>query len=326
MNRVVVVFTGGTIAMRVDPAAGGAVPTLDGAAILARTGGLERIAQVEPIDWGLIPASHLSFGQIIDLAGTLRRQLDRPEIHGAVVVQGTDVIEETAFALDLLVPGGKPVVITGAMRTASDDGYDGPDNLRDAVRVAADGAARHQGALVAFAGRILAADDVAKVHTTAYAAFAARNEGPVGRIAGGHVRIERRRGRRRWLSSLPVAAVEPVDLVTAVVGADGRQLRLLRGGGARGIVVAATGAGITHPDLLGAAREAMEAGVPVVLATRCPSGESSATYAFPGGGAEWLRAGAIAAGSLGPLQARIALALALGAGADLVELRRFFAG
>ena len=42
MARVAVVFTGGTISMVVDPVAGGAVPALDGAAILARTPGLDR--------------------------------------------------------------------------------------------------------------------------------------------------------------------------------------------------------------------------------------------------------------------------------------------
>ncbi len=135
MSRVAVVFTGGTIAMQRDPEAGGAVPTLAGAAILERTSGLEAIATVDAVDWGLVPASHLSFAQLLDLAATVRTSLARADVAGAVVVQGTDVIDETAFALDLLVPGSKPIVVTGAMRTSDDDGYDGPTNLRDAVRL-----------------------------------------------------------------------------------------------------------------------------------------------------------------------------------------------
>jgi len=160
MNQVAVVFTGGTISMQVDSLAGGAVPVLDGAAILARTEGLAAIADVVPVDWGLVPASHLSFAHILDLAATVRRALEPPGVVGAVVVQGTDTIEETAFALDLLTPGSKPVVVTGSMRNAGDDGYEGPANLRDAVRLAATPEARHQGALVALAGTILAGDDV----------------------------------------------------------------------------------------------------------------------------------------------------------------------
>ena len=58
MPTVAVVFTGGTISMGFDPVAGGNVPTLDGAAILARTPGLDAIADVVPIDRGLKPASH----------------------------------------------------------------------------------------------------------------------------------------------------------------------------------------------------------------------------------------------------------------------------
>ena len=234
MNRVSVVFTGGTIAMRRDPTAGGAVPTLDGAAILERTAGLDAIAAVEAVDWGLVPASHLSFAQVLDLAATVRAQLARPGIAGAVVVQGTDVVDETAFALDLLVPGPKPIVVTGAMRTADDDGYDGPTNLRDAVRLAAAPAARHQGAMVVLGGTILAGDDAIKTHTSAYGAFASANEGPLGRIVGEGVRLDRRRGRRRWLPSIPDAAVEPIDLVTHVLGQDGRPLAAGRRGGESG--------------------------------------------------------------------------------------------
>jgi L-asparaginase len=325
MSRIAVVFTGGTISMRRDPVAGGAVPALDGAGILARTHGLDAIAGVEAIDWGLVPASHLSFAQLLDLAATVRAQLERPAIDGAVVVQGTDVVDETAFALDLLVPGAKPIVVTGAMRTADDDGYDGPANLRDAVRLAAAPAARHQGAMVVIGGTILAGDDAIKSHTNAYEAFASANEGPLGRISGGRVHLDRRRGRRRWLPTIPEAAAEPIDLVTHVLGQDGRPIRLAVAGGSRGIVVAASGAGNTHPDVLVAATEAMTAGLPVVLTTRSPHGEAAATYAFPGGGARWTEAGAILAGPLGGPKARIALALGLGAGLDSDGLRQLFA-
>ncbi|MET1231242.1 MAG: asparaginase domain-containing protein, partial [Candidatus Limnocylindrales bacterium] len=199
MSRVAVVFTGGTISMRRDPQAGGAVPVLDGARILELTAGLDAIARVDAVDWGLIPASHLSFAQLLDLAATVRAQLARVEVAGAVVVQGTDVIDETAFALDLLVPGSKPVVVTGAMRTADDDGYDGPTNLRDAVRLAAAPSARHQGAMVVMGGAILAGDDALKLHTDAYGAFGSANDGPLGSVVAGRVRLDRRRSRRRWL-------------------------------------------------------------------------------------------------------------------------------
>jgi L-asparaginase len=325
MSRVAVVFTGGTIAMRHDPSAGGAVPTLDGSAILALTPGLGAIAEVEPIDWGLVPASHLRFEQILDIARILERTLTRDEVDGAVVVQGTDTIEETAFCFDLLVRSEKPVVVVGAMRNASEDGYEGPSNLRDAVRCAADPRSREQGTLVVMAGSILAADDATKTHPEAYDTFRGRDLGPLGRVSRDEVLLARRRSRRRVLERIPDNAADEVALIIAVVASDGRLLRLAVEAGSPGVVVAATGAGNTDPDLLAAAEEAMARGVPVVLTTRCPAGRVTAAYGFPGGGAAWARAGAMFAGHLSGPKARVALALGLGAGLDDAGLRRLFA-
>ncbi|MGZ3632008.1 MAG: asparaginase [Candidatus Limnocylindrales bacterium] len=326
MARVAVLFTGGTISMRQVEQGGGAVPTLDGAALLATVPGLEAIAEVEPIDWGLVPASHLSFAQLLELAGLLRAALARPEIEGAVVVQGTDVIDETAFAFDLLVPGHKPVVVTGAMRNAGEDGYEGPLNLRAAVRCAAAPDLRGQGALVVLGGRILPADDALKVHTTAYAAFEAPNDGPLGAVTDEAVHVTRQRLGRRALAPLPDRAAEPIPLLTAHIASDGALLRLAQRDGARGFVVAATGSGNTHPDLLAAAREAMAAGTPVALASRCGAGGVRPAYGFPGGSLTWARAGALLAGTLSGPKARIALALGLGAGLDEPGLRALLAG
>ncbi|MFI5261839.1 MAG: asparaginase [Candidatus Limnocylindrales bacterium] len=326
MARVVALFSGGTISMEYDAAAGGAVPSLDAAAILARTDGLSAIAEVEPIDWGRLPAAHFSFAQLLDQAARLRTALIDPTVVGAVVVQGTDVMEETALAFDLLVPGAWPIIVTGAMRNAGQDGYDGPQNLRDAVRCAADPAARGMGAAVVMGGLVLPADDVVKVDTVAHAAFVCPNDGPLGHVSDGGLRLTRSRLRRPALPRLPTAAAEPIALVAAAMGTDGALLRAALAAGARGIVVIAPGSGNTHPDVLAAAVEAMVAGVPVVLASRVLAGGVRPTYAFPGGGVTWARAGAILAGTMNGPKARIALALALGAGATDAQLRALFGG
>jgi L-asparaginase len=326
LARVAVVFTGGTISMGFDPVAGGNVPTLDGAAILVRTPGLDAIAEVVPIDRGLTPASHFSFADVLAIGGAVQSTLDDPAVDGLVVVQGTDTIEEWAFGLDLLLPTEKPVVIVGAMRTFDSDDYDGPANLRAAVRTAASPRSQGQGVVVTMGGRIWPADDVVKVHASALDAFDAPNAGALGLADHWRVRLTRQRGGRRRLGSIPERSVEPIDLLTAVSGMDGRLLRLAIADGARGIVVAATGSGNTHPDLLDGAREAIAAGLPVVLTTRCLAGRVEPRYAFPGGGAQWFRAGAIPAGYLSGPKARLALALGLGAGLDDAGLRTLLAG
>jgi L-asparaginase len=323
--RVAVVFTGGTISMRHDATAGGNVPLLDAADLLATAPGLDAIADILPIDHGLTPASHFQFPALFTIVDAVEAALARDDVDGAVVVQGTDVIEETAFFFDLLHAGPKPIVVTGAMRSASQPGYDGPRNLTDAVRVAAAPVTREQavGAVVVLAGSIEAADDVTKTHSSSFDTFRCLNRGPLGRVDGEQVTYAAARGPRRRVVTR--RAAERVFLVTATVATDGTPIAALHAAGADGFVVAATGAGNTSPALLAAAEAAMADGLSVVLTTRCPIGAAGVGYAFPGGGATWIRAGAMSAGHLGGPKARIALALGLGAGLGRDELAALLA-
>jgi L-asparaginase len=323
--RIAVLFTGGTISMVVDPVAGGAVPALDGAAILARTPGLDEIAELVPLDRGMIPASHWTFAGLLELAADLRRLAADPAIDGIVVVQGTDTIEESSFAFELLVETATPIIVTGAMRNATDPDYDGPRNLRDAVRCAATAGLAGQGVVVVLAGTLEPASDVTKTHASALDTFKSLNEGRLGWVADGDVTLERRRGPRRPVLA-PERVAGPVPIVVATIGLDDGLIGAVRTLGPAGIVVEATGAGNTGAGLLAEAAAAMDDGIPVVLATRCPSGAAGPGYAFPGGGATWLRAGALLAGTLTGPKARIALAIALGAGLRGPDLAAFMAG
>ena len=315
MPRVAVVFTGGTISMGFDPVAGGNVPSLDGAAILARTPGLDALADVVPIDRGLTPASHFTFRDLLTLAGVIQAALDDDAIDGVVVVQGTDTIEETSFAWDLVLESSKPVVVTGALRASHEDGYDGPANLRRAVAAAASPTLRDAGVVVVLDGTIEAADDVTKMHTTAFDTFRSPNRGSLGSIGEAGDVQARVRGPRRSLRPAPSDGAR-VELVEAGIGTDGALIDAAVAAGARGVVVAATGAGNTSPLMLAAAERAMTQGIAVVLASRCPAGAVTTAYAFPGGGGTWVRAGAIPAGTLCAIKARVALSLGLAAGLD----------
>lgn len=317
------IFTGGTISMVADAEAGGNVPTLDGAAILARTPGLDRVAEIVPIDLGRTPASHFSFPGLFEIAGRIKAAQADPGIDGVVVVQGTDVLEETAFLWDLVTDRPEPVVVTGAMRSASEPGYDGPANLLDAVTCAASPDLADAGVVVVLAGSIDAADAVTKTHASALDTFKSLDTGPLGTIREGAVTIRRRRAARRHL--LVDRAADDVLLITAHVAMDGRLLDVAARGQPSGIVIEATGAGNTSAALLDSAIRAMAAGTVVALTTRCPSGAVSPAYAFRGGGATWLREGAILAGHLSGPKARIALAAGLGAGMDRTALAALLA-
>src|SRR6476646_2161201 len=147
-------FTGGTISMQRDAAAGGNVPAHSGEALVGFAEGLDTIAPYRIENWAKVPACHLGPDRLWALRDRVCEVAEAGEVTGIVVTHGTDTIEETAYILARTLPTGLPVAITGAMRTSSDEGWDGPRNLLDAARVVASPASAGRGAMVVFAGRI----------------------------------------------------------------------------------------------------------------------------------------------------------------------------
>ena len=115
-------FTGGTISMQRDPAAGGNVPTHGGEALVAFAPGLDAIAPYRIENWARLPACHLGPDKLWALRERVGEIARSGEVTGIVVTHGTDTIEETAYLLARTVPAAVPVAITGAMRTSSDEG------------------------------------------------------------------------------------------------------------------------------------------------------------------------------------------------------------
>ena len=321
---IVILFTGGTISMRHDPAAQGAVPALSGREILAATRGIEHVADVEIEEWGAFPGPHMTIERMWALRNRIRVHLCRPEVQGVVVTHGTDSMEESAyFAARSLAPD-KPIVFTGAMRTASDLGWDGPANLLDAVRVAAHDGAAGYGAMVAMSGRVFAGLDVTKAHTHLLDAFESPGLGPVAVIDDGDVVL-----RRALVPSMPpldpAEPATPVDLVYAAAGTDSRLLDASRRD-ARGLVVAAMGRGNVPPAMVPGIERWVVDDKPVVVVSRAQRGRVGPTYGYPGGARRLVDAGAILAPGRRPQQARIDLMLALGLGLAPADVRALFEG
>ncbi len=312
MRVIAFVFTGGTISMRNDVAAGGAVPSLSAEEILAAATGISSVCDARPEEWGRHPGPHMTVERQWALRNHLRQLVARPDIDGVVVTHGTDTLEETAYLIARSVPTEKPIVFTGAMRTASDLGWDGPANLLDAARVAASDTARGLGVVLVMGARVFTALDVMKVHTNALDAFESPGLGPIGIIDDGRVRL------RRGLASLPAALepeqlATPVDVVLAHAGADARLLDALRPEG-QGVVIAALGRGNVPVAMVAGIERWIADGKPVVIASRSPRGRVGTTYGYPGSGRRLHELGAILAGSRRAPQARMELMLALGAG------------
>ncbi|MFF1384101.1 asparaginase domain-containing protein [Arthrobacter sp. NPDC058288] len=132
------------------------------------------------------------------VAEEVGRALADPGTDGVAVTHGTDTLEETAFLLDLVHGSPKPVVVTGAQHTADSPEADGPRNVAEAVRAAADQQLRGAGALICFNGTVLSARGARKVHTTASSPFGHAPPLPAA-AAAGHVRWHPRGNRHRIL-------------------------------------------------------------------------------------------------------------------------------
>ena len=319
---IVLLFTGGTISMRFDAEAGGAVPSLSGEDIVKATRGLTDVADLEVEQWGRYPGPHMTIERMWALRNRIAEHLARPEVEGVVVTHGTDTLEESAYLVARSLPADKPVVFTGAMRTASDLGWDGPPNLLDATRVAASPLSRGNGTLVCIGERIHSALEVGKTHTEARDAFESPGLGALGEVDEGVVIFH----RALLAMASPIVPAEPagpVDLVHAYAGSDARMLDASRDTGARAVVLAAMGRGNVPPAMVDGVTRGVESGRPVVVSSRAQRGRVGPSYAYPGGGRKLLDAGAIFAFGRRPGQARIETMLALGAGyswADLIAL------
>jgi L-asparaginase len=270
------------------------------------------------------PGGSLTFGDLGDLTRLIAAELAAGAV-GAVVTQGTDTIEETAYLLDLVHHGPQPVVVTGAMRNPALAGADGPANILAAVRVAACPSARDLGCLVVMADEIHAAARVRKAHATSIAAFASPDGGPLGYVAEGVVRILQRPVGRFTVPGLPAGVPMPrVGVCVATLGDDGADLP---DAAARldGLIVAGFGVGHVPASWAGHL-EGVARRIPVVLASRTGAGfVATATYGFPGSERDLVDRGLVAAGCLDPYKARLLLQLVLLHGAGRAGVADAFA-
>jgi len=261
------------------------------------------------------------------LAHALDAAMRDAEVEAVVITHGTDTLEETAWLLHQLHDGGKPIVLTAAMRPATAPDADGPRNLRDAVRTAQLAARQGLGGVVAVLhGRVWAGIDVRKSHSHDLDAFDGGGALPLALLdEAGELQPsgcalasagDWPRGEALGWGRLAVHAPPRVEVITSHADADGwlldaalrqsaddavsadadRRDRVLRG-----VVVAGTGHGTVHAGLESALQRAAAQGVEVWRSTRVARGG-----VMPREGDVWP-----AAGALTPAQARVALQLRL---------------
>jgi L-asparaginase len=315
--RLLFISLGGTITM-VPGSGSGITPKLGAAELVASVPALADVADIEAQSPFKLPSPSLSIGNLVDVAVAVRQGLSQG-FDGAVVIQGTDTIEESAFLLDLLVDGDKPVVITGAMRGAAAPGADGPANLLAAAIVAASPDSRGMGTLAVLNDEIHAARFVQKSHTALCSAFLSPMAGAIGTVIEGRPRYYTRVARNACLSP-DGGPPAPVALVKMTMGDDGRLLAALPGLGYAGAVLEGMGAGHVPADVAPLVGE-LAGRMPVVLASRVTTGPVfTRTYGYPGAEIDLIQRGVVPAGYLSGPKARLLLGLVRrGAGASVEE-------
>lgn len=313
MQRLLLIGTGGTIASTAADARQltdyQVTQGID--AMLTAIPGADTLADIRCEQLFNVDSRALRTAQVLQLARRVHQAVCQSDIDGVVITHGTDSLEETAFLLHLTIASPKPVILTGAMRPASAASADGPLNLINALLVARDPASAGRGVMIVMNDIIVAARQAIKGHTSRVDAFGGDGLGVLGTVYNGHVRYTQRPepGVAPAFTLTGLRSLPPVDIISDYQDAPVHPYQAAIQAGTRGIVVAGMGNGSLSRAAERGCTQAIRRGLICVRASRVPRGGVTAK-------ASDATSGLLAAHDLNPLQARIALRLALARGWD----------
>ena len=306
-KNLLIITTGGTIAMRYDEEFG-IVQNDELVDYLLNFPQIRNVADIDVLEYANVPSPYIDPELMLGLAKTVDEKVI--EYDGIIITHGTDTLEETAYLLDLVLTTRKPVVLTAAMRSGTDLGLDGPRNIVGAVRVASANEARDKGVLVVMNDEIDSARDVVKTDTGKTNSFVSLSYGPLGIIDPDKVIFFRDSVIRE---KIPTDKLETnIDLIRCVSGMDSRYIETSISHGAKAIVLEAFGRGNVPPGILPAIKEALNKDLIVVVVSRSYTGRVLAEYGYEGGGKNLQQMGVILGGDLRGHKMRIKLMVLFG--------------
>lgn len=282
---------------------------------------MTKVADVSGEQVANVGSTQINNEILLKLGKRINSLLASDDVDGIVVTHGTDTLEETAYFLNLVVKSTKPVVLVGAMRPATAISADGPLNLYNAVKLAANPAAKKKGVMISFNDRIGAARYVTKTHTTAVDTFKSVEQGYLGGFAGESAYFSSVLNKKHTTqTAFDISKIEKLPQVDILYSYqnDGSYLYdAAVEAGAQGIVVAGSGNGSMSQNALAGAKSAVASGVSVVRSTRVGSGVVTHK---PLDDTE----GFVSADSLNPQKARILLMLTLTRTHDPKKIQQYF--
>lgn len=321
-NKVAVIFTGGTISMKIDPRIHAAIPALSSEEIMAMVTNIEKFAKIEIINFANLPSPHITPEMMMDLAILVKDTIKREDITGVVVTHGTDTLEETAYLLDLIVNSEKPIAVVGAMRNSSELGYDGSSNLSAAICTVISKNARNKGVLVVMNNEVNAASEVTKTNTLSLDTFKSPEFGPLGIVDNDEVIFYREIITKKHIETEKIET--KVALIKCGPGMDSDIFDFYIGKNYKGIVIEALGRGNIPPAMVPGVKKSINRGIPVVMVSRCPTGRVLDTYGYEGGGKHLRDLGVVFGKNLPGQKARIKLMLILSVTNDLSRIKELF--
>jgi len=319
MKRILVLHTGGTIAMKEDSLTGGVSPDVSNPLMDAPIH-IDEDVELIVEDIFNLPSPHMTPTEMLQLKE--RIQLAHISgVTGVVITHGTDTLEETAFFLDTTIGSQLPIVITGAMRSSNEIGSDGLYNFESAIRVAKCPEANNKGVLVVMNDEIHSARYVTKTHTTNIATFRTPTLGPIGLVTKHRILFMQELLNSQQIDVDRVDGLFPI--MKAYAGMTGELFEALADSQIDGLVIEALGAGNLPPQTIEPLKKLIDRQIPVVLVSRCFNGIAEPVYDYPGGGIELQQLGIIFCNSINSQKARIKLLIAKNRGLTLPELRAF---
>lgn len=323
-KRVVFIATGGTLACI------GKNPDdlldytetdrkLDAQQIIAKIGKMDADIAVDAIDFRSVDSTEISPGDWFDLARLCTElAASQKQYDGIVIGHGTGSLEETAFALSLVLDLKIPVIVTGAMRPSNGMSSDGDRNVASSIRAAASNGTRGLGVVALLNDEIHAAKTVTKTHSLAVNAFQSPGQAPIGHMVGNDVKLNAAPSASRIAFDMDCLKNWPrIDITYSYAGADGAAIKAYLDAGTAGIISAGFAPGMATPAEIQALRQATLQGVTVIMAHRAMAGPTTDSAAHD-------RNGFIPAGPFSPLKARILLGLSLANGDQPETIRQTF--
>ncbi len=270
--KILLLFTGGTVAMIKDAKTGVLVPAKTPRDILKLAPELDSHFNIDYQFIANLDSSNMVPFHWAQIAEVIYKQYAKYD--GFVITHGSDTMSYTAsavsFALDNL---GKPVVFTGSQLPPDALGSDARNNLVNAFRVATMDIGE---VVVVFGQRILRANRSSKISESAFDAFWSPIYADLGRI---RLEIElfdhhmKRDKKKRPV--LNAQFCEEIFVFTITPGIKATYLNVLIDNGVKGIILDGFGPGnlpINDKDFMDAIKKAIKKNIPIIIGSQCSAG------------------------------------------------------